>query len=177
MPTVDKKGKYGVDARKREVNNEVASATESGQNNNWGPTKAKKSLTERSAFSETDLKAKLTATGDGSTTKGGVLARYSESDIQLAKLDVPLAFDDSKSEVSGLSGGSGLAIVPFSDGRSLISQESGQDLVPVENEIVSVEDHDKNLRPEGKGTCLTVWAEHLYLMIPFCYAPVAYNAI
>ena len=154
MPTVDKKGKYGVDVRKGEVGNEVASATESGQNNNWSPTKAKKSFPERSAFSESDLKAKLTATEEGSNTKDGVLARYSESDIQLAKLDVPLVFDDStcRSEVSGLSGGSGLAIVPFSVGRSLISQESGQDLVPVENGIDSVADHDKNLEQEGKGT-------------------------
>ncbi|XP_020616099.1 coiled-coil domain-containing protein 178-like [Orbicella faveolata] len=150
MPTVDKKGNYGVDARKGEVGNEVASATESGQNNNRSPTKAKKSLTGRSAFSETDLKAKFAATEDGSTTKDGVLARYSESDIQLVKLDVPLVFDDSRSEVSGLSGGSGLAIVPFSDGRSLISQESGQDLVPVENEMVSAEGHDKNLEQEEK---------------------------
>ena len=152
MPTVDKKGKYGVDVRKGEVDNEVASATESSQNSNWSPTKAKKSLPERSAFSESDLKAKLTATKDGSNTKDGVLARYSESDIQLAKLDVPLVFDDSRSEVSGLSGGSGLAIVPFSVGRSLISQESGQDLVPVENGIDSVAGHDKNLEQEGKGT-------------------------
>lgn len=150
MPTVDKKGKYGVDARKGEVGDEVASATESGQNNNWSPTKAKKSLTERSAFSESDLKAKLTATEDRSTAKDGVLARYSESDIQLAKLDVPLVFDDSRSEVSGLSGGSGLAIVPFSVGRSLISQESGQDVVPVESEMDSVAGHDKNLEGEGK---------------------------
>lgn len=161
MPTVDKKGNYGVDARKGEVGNEVASATESGQNNNRSPTKAKKSLTERSAFSETDLKAKFAVTEDGSTTKDGVLARYSESDIQLVKLDVPLVFDDSRSEVSGLSGGSGLAIVPFSDGRSLISQESGQDLVPVENEMVSAEGHDKNLEQEEKGTCITVWAVYL----------------
>lgn len=150
MPTVDKKGKYGVDARKGEVGDDVASATESGQNNNWSPTKAKKSLTERSAFSESDLKAKLTATEDRSTAKDGVLARYSESDIQLAKLDVPLVFDDSRSEVSGLSGGSGLAIVPFSVGRSLISQESGQDVVPVESEMDSVAGHDKNLEGEGK---------------------------
>lgn len=152
MPTVDKKGKYGVDARKGEVGDEVASATESGQNNNWSPTKARKSLTERSVFSESDLKAKLTATEDRSTAKDGVLARYSESDIQLAKLDVPLVFDDSRSEVSGLSGGSGLAIVPFSVGRSLISQESGQDVVPVESEMDSVAGHDKNLEGEGKGT-------------------------
>lgn len=150
MPTVDKKGKYGVDARKGEVGDDVASATESGQNNNWSPTKAKTSLTERSAFSESDLKAKLTATEDRSTAKDGVLARYSESDIQLAKLDVPLVFDDSRSEVSGLSGGSGLAIVPFSVGRSLISQESGQDVVPVESEMDSVAGHDKNLEGEGK---------------------------
>ena len=152
MPTVDKKGKYGVDVRTGEVGNEVASATESGQNSNWSPTKAKKSLTERSAFSESDLKAKLSATEDGSNTKDGVLARYSESDIQLAKLDVPLVFDDSRSEVSGLRGGSGLAIVPFSVGRSLISQESGQDLVPVGNEIDSAAGHDNNLEQEGKGT-------------------------
>lgn len=150
MPTVDKKEKYGVDAQKGEVGNEVASATESGQNNNWSPTKAKKSLAERSAFSESDLKGKLTATKDGSTAKDGVLARYSESDIQVAKLDVPLVFDDSRSEVSGLSGGSGLAIVPFLVGRSLVSQESGQDLVPVENEVDSVEGHDKNSEQEGK---------------------------
>ena len=150
MPTVDKKGKYGVDVRKGEVDNEVASATESSQNSNWSPTKAKKSFPERSAFSESDLKAKLTATEEGSNTKDGVLARYSESDIQLAKLDVPLVFDDSRSEVSGLSGGSGLAIVPFSVGRSLISQESGQDLVPVENGIDSVAGHDKNLEHDKK---------------------------
>lgn len=151
MPTADKKEKYGVDARKGEVGSKVTSATESGQNNNWSPTKAKKSLTERSAFSETDLRVKLAANQGDSTAKDGVLTRYSESDIQLAKLDVPLAFDDSRSEVSGLSGGSGLAIVPFSDSRSLISQESGQDLVPVENEMVLVEGHDKNLEQEGKG--------------------------
>ena len=160
MPTVDQKGKYGVDARKGEVGNKVTTATESGQNSNWSPTKAKKSLTERFAFSETDLKAKLAATEDASTTKDGVLTRYSESDIQLAKLDVPLVFDDTRSEVSGLSGGSGLAIVPFLDGRNLISQESGHDFVPVENEMVSVsEDHDKNLKQEEKGTCtcITVW--------------------
>lgn len=150
---MDKKGKYGVDARKGEVGNGVASATESGQNSKWSPTKTKKSFTQRSAFSETDLKAKLPATEDGSTTKDGVLARYSESDIHLAKLDVPLVVDDTRSEVSGMSGGSGLAIVPFSDSRGLISQESGQDLVPVENEMVSVEDHDKNLKQEEKGTC------------------------
>ena len=149
MPTVDKKGKYGVGARKDAVGNEVASATESSQNSNWSHTKAKKSLTERSAFSESDLKAKLTTTKDDSNAKDGVKARYSESDIQLAKLDVPLVFDDSRSEVSG---GSGLAIVPFSVGRSLISQESGQDLVPVENEMDSVEGHHKNLEQEGKGT-------------------------
>lgn len=161
MPTVDKKGKYGVDAQKGEVGNEVTSATESSQNNNWSPTKVKKSLTERSAFSETDLKAKLTATEKDSTSKDGVLARYSESDIQLVKLDVPLVYDDSRSEISGLSGGSGLAIVPFLDGRSLISQDSAQDLVPVENEMVSVEGHDKNLEQEGKGTCITAWAVYL----------------
>jgi len=51
--------------------------------------------------------------------------------------------------------------VPFSDGRSLISQESGQDLVPVENEMVSAEGHDKNLEQEEKGTCITVWAVYL----------------
>lgn len=151
MPTADKKEKYGVDTRKGEVGSKVTSATESGQNNNWSPTKAKKSLTERSAFSETDLRVKLAANQGDTTAKDGVLTRYSESDIQLAKLDVPLAFDDSRSEVSGLSGGSGLAIVPFSDSRSLISQESGQDLVPVENEMVLVEGHDKNLEQEGKG--------------------------
>ena len=160
MPTVNKKEKYGVDARKGEVGSEVTSATESRQN----PTKAKKSLTERSAFSETDLRVKLAANEGDSTAKDGVLARYSESDIHLAKLDVPLVFDDSRSEVSGLSGGSGLAIVPFSDSRSLISQGSGQYLVPVENEMVSLESRDtcKNLEQEGKGT-------NLYLMIPFCH--------
>lgn len=150
MPTVDKKGKYELEAEKGEVNNEVTSETQASQNI-WSPAKTKKSFTERSAFSETDLKAKLTATEKGSSSKDGVVTRYSESDIQLAKLDVPLVYDDSRSEVSGQSGGSGLAIVPFLDGRSLISQESGPDLVPVDNEIVSEEDHDKNLEQERKG--------------------------
>ncbi|KAL9979922.1 hypothetical protein ACROYT_G008441 [Oculina patagonica] len=144
MPTVDKKGKYELEAQTSEVSNEVTSATQASA------AKVKKSLSERSAFSETDLKAKLTAAEKGNSAKDGVLTRYSESNIQLAKLDVPLVYDDSRSEVSGQSGGSGLAIVPFLDGRSLISQESGQDLVPVENEIVSVEGHDKNLEQEEK---------------------------
>lgn len=147
MPTVDKKGKYELEAQKSEVSNELTSATQ------VSAAKVKKSFTERSAFSETDLKAKLTAAEKGNSAKDGVLTRYSESDIQLAKLDVPLVYDDSRSEVSGQSGGSGLAIVPFLDGRSLISQESGQDLVPVDNEIVSVEDRDKNLEQEEKGRC------------------------
>ena len=164
MPTVDKKGKYGVEAPKGEVGNEVTSATETSQNNNWSPTKAKKSLTERSAFSETDLKAKLTAAEGGSTTKDGVLARYSESDIQLARLDVPLVYDDSRSEISGLSGGSGLAVVPFLDGRGLISQDSGRDLVPVENEIVSVEGHDKNLEQEERGTCIKPYSINAFVI-------------
>ncbi|KAJ7387735.1 hypothetical protein OS493_001078 [Desmophyllum pertusum] len=70
----------------------------------------------------------------------------------LAKLDVPFIYDDSKSDVSGQSGGSGLAIVPFLDDRSLISQESGQELAPVDNEIVSVEDHYKDNLLEQEGT-------------------------
>ena len=154
MPTVDKKGKYDLEAQKREISNEATSATQASQNT-WSSAKVKKSLTQRSAFSETDLRAKLTANEEGNPAKGGVVTHYSESDIQLAKLDVPLA-DDSRSEVSGQSGGSGLAIVPFLDGRSLISQESRQDLVPVDNELLSVEDHDKNLEQEKKGICNTL---------------------
>ena len=154
MPTVDKKGKYDLEGQEGEVNNEMTSASQSSQNV-WSATKSRKSLAERSAFSETDLKAKLAAKEEGIPAKGKVVTHYSESDIQLAKLDVPL-FDDSRSEISGQSGSSGLAIVPFLDGRSLISQESGQDLVlPAHNEIVPEEDHDKDkLEQEGKGTCI-----------------------
>ena len=150
MPTVDKQGKYEVDRQEREVNNEMTSEPQSGQTVSWG---LKKSSIERSAFSETDLKEKLAAKEEGISAKGKVASHYSESDIELARLDVPL-FEDSRSEISG---GSGLAIVPYFDGKSFISQESGQDLVPVHHEAVSAEDHDKDkLEHEGKGTSLLI---------------------
>lgn len=115
--------------------------TQESQNVGSSPPKAKKSLLERSAFSETDLKTRLAATEGGSTAKDGVLSRYSESDIQLAKLDVPF-YDDSRSEASG---GSGLAIVPSLNGRSILSQDSGRELVPaVSNEVTSVRERNED---------------------------------
>ena len=154
MPTVDKTGKYDVQAENIGATN-GALATQGVQNvDSSNPPKAKKSLSERSAFSETDLKGRLAATEGGNTTKDEIFTRYSESNIQLAKLDVPL-FDDSRSEASG---GSGLAIVPSFDGRSILSQDSGRELVPaVSSEVIAAGEHDEvKLVQEGKGK-LNVW--------------------
>ncbi|RMX48295.1 hypothetical protein pdam_00014726 [Pocillopora damicornis] len=146
MPTVDKVGKYEIDGQKNPGNNEMPSAPQNGQNVSWSLSKSKKSPLERSAFSETDLKAKLAVKEEGVPLKGKVVTHYSESDVQLAKLDVPL-FEDSRSEISGSSG---LAIVPYFDGRSLVSQESGQDLVLAHHEVAAVEIHDKDKLEEGR---------------------------
>lgn len=146
MPTVDKVGKYEIDGQKNPGNNETPSAPQSGQNVSWSLSISKKSPLERSAFSETDLKAKLAAKEEGVPLKGKVVTHYSESDVQLAKLDVPL-LEDSRSEISGSSG---LAIVPYFDGRSLVSQESGQDLVLAHHEVAAVEIHDKDKLEEGR---------------------------
>ena len=154
MPTVDKTGKYDVEGKNAGDRDEKSFPTQESQNVGSSPAKAKKSLLERSAFSETDLKTRLAATEGGSTAKDGVLSRYSESDIQLAKLDVPF-YDDSRSEASG---GSGLAIVPSLNGRSILSQDSGRELVPaVSNEVTSVrERNEDSLEQEEKGTCLVI---------------------
>ena len=152
MPTVDKVGKYEIDGQKNPGNNEMPSAPQNGQNVSWSLSKSKKSPLERSAFSETDLKAKLAAKEEGVPLKGKVVTHYSESDVQLAKLDVPL-LEDSRSEISGSSG---LAIVPYFDGRSLVSQESGQDLVLAHHEVAAVEIHDKDKLEEGRGTFLFI---------------------
>ena len=149
MPTVDKTGKYDVEGENTGDKDRITLVPSESQNVDSSPAKAKKSLSERSAFSETDLKGRIAHAEGENAAKGGVLSRYSDSNIQLAKLDVPFC-DDSRSE---LSGESGLAIVPSLDGRSLLSQESGRELVPaVSNEIIPTEDQDKDENgQEGKG--------------------------
>ena len=154
MPTVDKTGKYDVEGENTGVKDGITLVSSESQDVDSRPAKAKQSLSERSAFSETDLKARIADAEGENAAKDGFLSRYSDSNIQLAKLDVPF-FDDSRSE---LSGGSGLAIVPSLDGRSLLSQDSGRELVPVvSNEMVSTEDHDKDENgQEGKGNYLVI---------------------
>lgn len=155
MPTVDKTGKYDAEGENAGIKDGITLVSSESQNVDSSPTKAKKSLSERSAFSETDLKGRIADTKGDNAVKDGVLSRYSDSNIQLAKLDVPYFYDDSRSE---LSGGSGLAIVPSLDGRSLLSQDSGRELVPVvSNEIISTEDNDKDVNgQEGKGNYLEI---------------------
>lgn len=146
MPTVDKTGKYDVDGKKAGAADGITLTTQESQNVDSSSAKRKKS------FSETDLKGRLAASEGANRSKDGVLTRYSDSNIQLAKLDVPL-YDDSRSEASGESG---LAIVPSFDGRSILSQESGRELVPaVSNEVVLADNHEEDkLEQEGKGN---VW--------------------
>ena len=154
MPTVDKTGKYHAEGENTGIKDGITLVSSESQNVDSCPAKAKKSLSERSAFSETDLKGRIADAKGDNAVKDGVLSRYSDSNIQLAKLDVPF-YDDSRSE---LSGGSGLAIVPSLDGRSLLSQDSGRELVPVvSNEIISTEVNDKDVNgQEGKGNYLEI---------------------
>ena len=159
MPTVDKTGKYDVEGENTGVKDGITIVSSESQDVDSRPAKAKQSLSERSAFSETDLKGRIADAEGENAAKDGFLSRYSDSNIQLAKLDVPF-FDDSRSE---LSGGSGLAIVPSLDGRSLLSQDSGRELVPV----VSTEDHDKDENgQEGKGNYLVIW----YPIYCYCFS-------
>lgn len=155
MPTVGKAGNYGVEAENIGAEGGIASATSESKliNNVASTANAKKSLSGRSAFSDTDLKSKLSQGEGGDVAKDGVFSRYSESNIQLAKLDVPFP-DDSKSETSGESG---LAIVPSMEDRSLLSQNSGRELIPAASkEIMSTEDLVKDeCIQEGKGTNFT----------------------
>lgn len=141
MPTVEKLEKYDVQGENTEVKDEI-------RENVRGTLPAAKSklMHTRSAFSDTDLKRRLATSEKGGATDNGVFSRYSESDLAVARLSVPL-FDDSRSEASG---GSGLAIVPYGDERSLVSQDSVRDVVLVEsNEVITIQD-GKTI-PSGQG--------------------------
>lgn len=141
MPTVDKLEKYDLQRQNTDARDETS------ENVSKTPAKAKQSLSvERSAFSDTDLKERLAATGEESAVNNGVLSRYSDSNIELAKLTVPLG-DDSRSEASGESG---LAILLSSCDRSLVSQDSVREVVPaVSNEVVEP-DHNNIKSDQGK---------------------------
>lgn len=147
MPTLEKLEKYDAQRENTEVKDEITQNVRGTL-----PAAKTKLLHGRSAFSDTDLKRRLATSEGGSSADNGVFSRYSESDIAVARLNVPL-FDDSRSEASGESG---LAIVPYGDDRSLVSQDSVRDVVPVEsNEMITIEDR-KSIPSgqESKGTVL-----------------------
>ena len=146
MPTVEKLEKYDVQGENTEVKDEIRENVRGTL-----PAAKTKLMHTRSAFSDTDLKGRLATIEKGGTADNGVFSRYSESDLAVARLSVPL-FDDSRSEASG---GSGLAIVPYGDERSLVSQDSVRDVVLVEsNEVITIPD-GKTI-PSGQGNKGTV---------------------
>ncbi|KAK2574373.1 Coiled-coil domain-containing protein 178 [Acropora cervicornis] len=111
MPTVEKLEKYDVQGENTEVKDEIRENVRGTL-----PAAKTKLMHTRSAFSDTDLKRRLATSEKGGTADNGVFSRYSESDLAVARLSVPL-FDDSRSEASGESG---LAIVPYGDERNLV---------------------------------------------------------
>lgn len=150
MPTVDNTGKHSVESKKAGISDGITFPTQESQTVNRSAAKAKKSLSERSAFSENDLKGRLAASEQGNTIKDGIVTRHSESNIHLAKLDVPF-FDDSRSEASG---GSGLAIVPSLDGRSLLSQDSGREILPIVSTVGGKNEHSFDQEEKDIVPCL-----------------------
>ena len=158
MPTVDKLEKYDLQRQNTDARDETS------ENVSKTPAKAKQSLSvERSAFSDTDLKGRLAATGEESAVNNGVLSRYSDSNIELAKLTVPLG-DDSRSEASGESG---LAILLSSCDRSLVSQDSVREVVPaVSNEVVEP-DHNNIKSDQGKKGSVIMLQVVQYVRVDF----------
>lgn len=158
MPTVDNTGKHSVESKKVGISDGITFPTQESQTVNRGAAKAKKSLSERSAFSENDLKGRLAASEQGNTIKDGIVTRHSESNIHLANLDVPF-FDDSRSEASG---GSGLAIVPSLDGRSLLSQDSGREILPIVSTVGGKNEHSFDQEEKGSHTLRLMSANKIH---------------
>ena len=161
MPAVDNTGKYSVESKKAGISDGITFPTQESQTVNRSAAKAKKSLSERSAFSENDLKGRLAASEQGNAIKDGIVSRHSESNIHLAKLDVPF-FDDSRSEASG---GSGLAIVPSLDGRSLLSQDSGREILPIVSTVGGINEHSFDQEEKGSHTLRLMSANRIQKLI------------